>query len=339
MKILMTSVFFYPHIGGIESVTEMLAKEFAGMEDVEVKVVTTTAEEGEQAFPFEVYRNPDRHTLWRLYRWCDVYIHQGISLKWVWPWLLRRKPWFIVYHQTGYQPGIKGRLKKWCSLMATGNIAVSDFVANCYHLRRCTTILNAYDATRFRQTNTEPRCDIAYVGKMWEDKGLHILLDAFRDFKDRTGSPYQLTLIGDGGHKSAEFEEIKRRIAIHPYRADIHVLGAKQTAEIAALLNRHKILAVPSVYMEAFGIVCLEGMGCGCMVIGSDGDGICEALHGHGFLFPKGDASALSQRLEQCAAMTDAEVRQRQREAAPWLRERTTASVARQYIETFKQHL
>lgn len=31
MNILMTSVFFYPHIGGIESIAEYLADEFTRM--------------------------------------------------------------------------------------------------------------------------------------------------------------------------------------------------------------------------------------------------------------------------------------------------------------------
>lgn len=41
MNILMTSVFFYPHIGGIESVTEYLADEFTRMGH-NVTVVTRT---------------------------------------------------------------------------------------------------------------------------------------------------------------------------------------------------------------------------------------------------------------------------------------------------------
>lgn len=41
MNILMTSVFFYPHIGGIETVTEYLADEFVRLGH-DVTVVTTT---------------------------------------------------------------------------------------------------------------------------------------------------------------------------------------------------------------------------------------------------------------------------------------------------------
>ena len=110
----MTSIYFYPHIGGIETVTEFLASEFSRMGH-NVKVVTTSPcdnEHKDKTFNFEIIRQPKAKELLAAYTWCDVFVHQGISLKWVWPLLIRRRPWFIVYHQGGYQPGILGKLKK-----------------------------------------------------------------------------------------------------------------------------------------------------------------------------------------------------------------------------------
>lgn len=339
MNILMTSVYFYPHIGGIETVTEMMAEAFAQMDGVQVRVVTATAEEGDRQFPFPVYRNPDRRTLWRLYRWCDVFIHQGISLKWVWPRLLWRKPWFIVYHQTGFQPGLKGRLKAWCARVATDNICVSETTARGYALSHHTTILNAYAEGVLARTNTAPRKDIVYLGKLWKDKGLHVLLDAFEQFKDETGSDYQLRLIGTGGDHVEEYEAIVAHARSIRHCEDVHLLGPKHADEIAALLNEHKLMVVPSVYQEAFGIVCLEGMACGCIVIGSDGDGIAEAINGHGFTFRKGDSHALCAQLKAGAAMTQPQVEALYNGAKQWLRERSAASVAQSYVDLFEKYL
>lgn len=48
-------------------------------------------------------------------------------------------------------------------------------------------------------------------------------------------------------------------------------------------------MIVPSIYNEAFGIVTLEGLACGCRCIVSDGDGLHEAVGKYGTLFIKGD--------------------------------------------------
>lgn len=57
MKILMTSVFFYPHIGGIETVTEYLADEFTRLGH-SVIVVTNTKESGEKYSHIKYYVVP-----------------------------------------------------------------------------------------------------------------------------------------------------------------------------------------------------------------------------------------------------------------------------------------
>jgi glycosyltransferase involved in cell wall biosynthesis len=103
----MTSVGFYPNIGGIESVTEYLADEFVRLGH-EVKIITRTADDGSKTFPYEVIRKPKAKQLWNAYRWCDVFVHQAISLYWLWPALSFRKPWFVVYHQSRYPSTLRG---------------------------------------------------------------------------------------------------------------------------------------------------------------------------------------------------------------------------------------
>jgi glycosyltransferase involved in cell wall biosynthesis len=69
------------------------------------------------------------------------------------------------------------------------------------------------------------------------------------------------------------------------------------------LLNAHRILVVPSRYDEPFGIVALEGIACGCLVIGSRGGGLKEAIGPCGLTFDNGDAAGLAGLLE--AALAD----------------------------------
>ena len=62
-------------------------------------------------------------------------------------------------------------------------------------------------------------------------------------------------------------------------------------------LNRHRILVVPSRYNEPFGIVALEGIACGCVVVGSRGGGLKEAIGPCGDTFRNGDAADLARVL------------------------------------------
>ncbi|PSO87954.1 MAG: glycosyl transferase family 1, partial [Cyanobacteria bacterium QH_9_48_43] len=84
MKILLSSRYFYPSLGGTETDAEILAREFTSFGE-EVKVVTQTpgsnvAADGSK-LPFEVIRQPGAIKLLKLVYWCDVYFHNGISLR------------------------------------------------------------------------------------------------------------------------------------------------------------------------------------------------------------------------------------------------------------------
>ena len=60
MKILLASHFFYPAVGGLETVARILAEQFTARGH-EVRVLTTSAArtpEDDTHFPFPVIRNP-----------------------------------------------------------------------------------------------------------------------------------------------------------------------------------------------------------------------------------------------------------------------------------------
>jgi glycogen(starch) synthase len=83
-----------------------------------------------------------------------------------------------------------------------------------------------------------------------------------------------LKVIGEGPCRN-DLEERVRKLGL----ADqVEFLGAIVGEPLVNILNRHKILVVPSSWNEPFGIVALEGIACGCMVIGSSGGGLPEAI-------------------------------------------------------------
>jgi glycosyltransferase involved in cell wall biosynthesis len=79
----------------------------------------------------------------------------------------------------------------------------------------------------------------------------------------------------------------------------VEFLGSKRSRELAAILNRHRILVVPSRWAEPLGLVALEAIGCGCVVVGSREGGLPEAIGPCGITFPNNDAPALANALAQ----------------------------------------
>lgn len=337
MKILMTSVRFYPSIGGIQLMTEFLAEEFI-RQGHEVKIITRTTEVGEKDFPFEVIRNPSTVDLFRAYFWCDVFVHQSISLYWTLPAFLFLKPWFIVYHQAYLPPGISGYLKRFCAFFAH-NICVSQTVADGNNLRHAKVILNGFDSTRYKNENKNLRRDFLFVGTLIYTKGLHLLIDAFTIFKDKTQSDWKLTIIGDAEYNFPQRDDILINAGLSKYSDDIIFNGYMNAQSINAVQQNTLVQIVPSLDKEAFGLVVLEGMAAGCMLIGSDKCGIAEAMGDAGFSFERGNVDALADMMVRLYKTTQSEYDQYVAKAQKHVEQQSLRNVAMRYIEHFKSKL
>jgi glycosyltransferase involved in cell wall biosynthesis len=189
--------------------------------------------------------------------------------------------------------GIKGTFKRIVLRGATG-IAVSQAVAADY-TTPCAVIPNPYDDKVFRQLPGIAReGDLAFVGRLVSDKGLPVLLQALRHLAPRGLRP-NLTVIG-GGPEDKAWRQLTLDLGL---AEQVRFVGPKRGEDLAAILNGHRVLVVPSLWNEPFGIVALEGLACGCVVVGSEGGGLKEAIGAAGLTFPNGDAPALAQCLEK----------------------------------------
>lgn len=333
MNILITSYFFKPHIGGIETITENLANEFVRMGHRVIIVTTSTLDNNNEfKLPYPVLRNPSVKEIYNAYKWCDIFVHSGISLKWIWPLFIKKRPWVIIYHQVYYQKGWKGIIKKICSLFSH-NIAVSNTSKKGYELKKATVIYNSYNESIFNNINKSPRNNFVFVGAVTHDKGCNILLEAFDKFKKETNSDYKLYIIGD----SIERRLFEKQASILSSCNDIIFLGQKSQEEVASILNENRILIVPSITPEAFGIVTLEGLACGCIVIGSNKDGIEEALGGCGITFEKGDINDLSLKMKEAYNYTEQDYLKMRNKAKKHLEELSLHNIAKQYISFFSR--
>lgn len=139
--------------------------------------------------------------------------------------------------------------------------------------------------------------EIVFIANLIPRKELHTLLAALARVPQ---AGWRLTVAGSLTMDAAYVEEIRRQMEQEGLTDRVDLLGTLDSRELAGLLARSHVLAVPSSY-EAFGIVYLEGMGFGLPAIASTAGGAKEIINAgkDGFLVAPGDAQALAGHLER----------------------------------------
>lgn len=308
VKILLGSHHFFPSTGGIETVSELLAREFVAAGH-EVRVVTETS--GNADSRFEVVRRPGAFELFRQVRWSDVLLQNNISLRTLWPLLFVRRPLFIVHQTWITNPdgtvGWRHRLKRWVLRFAT-SFAISRAVADRLPVP-AQIVGNPYDDTVFKiSPGTARSRELIFVGRLVSDKGANLLLDALKLLPTRP----RLTIVGDGPERA----HLERQVVDSQLQSHVEFAGAQRGEQLAQLFRQHEILVVPSLWQEPFGIVALEGIACGCVAVGSAGGGLSEAIGPCGVTFPNGNTSALAEAIARLLADPQERERLRQNSGA-----------------------
>lgn len=335
MKILIYSPFFYPSIGGLETVVSILAHEFFYLGN-EVKLISQFPSEVQDQFPFEVIRQPSLQKTLRLLQWSDVYFQPNVSLKGIWPLLVTFKPW-VVSHNGWYSRSDntyswQDYLKQFAAYFAT-NISVS-YAVSLHILSSSTVIPNPYQEEIFCQIPSIPRIkDLVFLGRLVSDKGVDLLLDALFELK-KLGLKPKLTIVGKGPE---ELNLQQQSEALH-LGEQVDFVGVKIGQELAQILNAHQILVVPSRWQEPFGVVALEGIACGCVVVGSEGGGLKEAIGPCGLTFPNGDLQSLTRILADLLNYPSKLSRYRLK-AKQHLANHQKAEVAKAYLQVFERAL
>jgi glycosyltransferase involved in cell wall biosynthesis len=175
---------------------------------------------------------------------------------------------------TTYDQRIFGRRHGWLARRLDARSAVITNNANPSWVAR--------DAVNTPPTGAP---HLIYVGAIYLDgKGIRQLLDAFGRLLECEPSA-RLTLIGDG----PQFDEAKAHAAgVGP---EVEFVGRKQ--DISPYYANCTAVVVPTESHEGSCNVALEGLGSGCVVVGSRLGGIAEILYHDHLLFEPGDSDSL----------------------------------------------
>jgi glycosyltransferase involved in cell wall biosynthesis len=127
-----------------------------------------------------------------------------------------------------------------------------------------------------------------FVGRLTEEKGVQVLLDAWRLLADRP----KLKIIGDGPLASA----VASAVALDP---SIEWLGTRRPDEVQNLMREAAVLVVPSTWYEGFPLVIAEAFAAGLPVVASRLGAIEELVADGvtGRLFAAGDSLKLASAL------------------------------------------
>jgi glycosyltransferase involved in cell wall biosynthesis len=164
-------------------------------------------------------------------------------------------------------------------------------------------IVMGVDGERFRRRSPEPAAgrDVIAIGRLVEKKGFGHLLEAAA----RSTRLERLTIVGEG----PLWEPLERRVAELGLEDRVELTGARSPDEVRALLERHAVLAMPSVIAsdgdrDSMPVVVKEALAMELPVVASDEVGLPEVVRpGWGRLVAPGDPSALAGALDELLAL------------------------------------
>lgn len=151
------------------------------------------------------------------------------------------------------------------------------------------------DAELFQPTSQPERpFTIGYIGRLVEEKGLLVLLDAI----GQLSGDWCLRLVGGGPLQEA----LQSKAELLGIADNITFVGQIPSIEMPQQYTQLDVLVLPSLtypnWKEQFGRVLVEAMASGVPVIGSDSGAIPGVVGEAGVIVPEGDVAQLAQQLQ-----------------------------------------
>lgn len=184
---------------------------------------------------------------------------------------------------------------------------------------------------------------VGYLARICPEKGLHLLLDAFRTLATGAGRErVRLRIAGYLGERDRAYHDgLVEQVSAWGLADRIDFVGEVDRAQKIDFLHSIHVLSVPTVYREPKGLFVLEALANGVPVVQPAHGSFPEMIEqlGGGILFEPGDALALAGALQRM--MHDPERRKQlgKQGMEAVCRERDDGTMARRTIEVYERVL
>jgi len=134
-----------------------------------------------------------------------------------------------------------------------------------------------------------------FLGRLTKEKGVENLIEAAAQVA-RDSNDLDIRIAGTGPLEDELIDQVERRCP-----GSVEFLGYVSEERKTELYTQARAAIVPSLWMEAFGMVVLEAMQCGTPVIGSNRGGIGELVQDGdtGLVYPPTDTSMLATQIRK----------------------------------------
>ena len=168
---------------------------------------------------------------------------------------------------------------------------------------RVRVVYNGINLEGFAPAPTPPQTPaVGFFARMCPEKGLHLLVNAFIELKERGRVPGLLLLIGGslGPTDEAFVAELKKLLESHDCLQDVEFFPNLNRAEKQAFFQKLNLFSVPAMYGEAFGLYLAESWASGIPVVQPRHAAFPELVEASGGgVIVEGNAGALADGLEE----------------------------------------
>jgi len=155
------------------------------------------------------------------------------------------------------------------------------YIKRKYYVRDIVCVPNFIDIDKFSPSDSLPKKEIVYVGRLSEEKNLIRLIIALRK------TNLALDVYGEGN--------LKKKLRNLAKKNNVKILfkGSVPNSKIPRILSNYQLFILPSLY-EGMPKALLEAMACGLPCVGTDVRGINEVIkHGYNGWLVKTDPKSI----------------------------------------------
>lgn len=208
------------------------------------------------------------------------------------------------------QSGIFVNIKKWTLKRVNKVTVVSNFMRKyCSEklfmdVEKITVIPMGVDLVNlFKPVERVQRKNnrVIFVGRLVEKKGIKYLIEAISLVHNQIPD-IELILVGDGPLRCELEEKVKELKLL----SNIKIMGSVQQKELPTLYSSATIAITPSIVdatgdQEGLGLVIIEALGCGCVVVASELEAIKDIIVDgeNGLLVRSGDSKSISEAIQR----------------------------------------